>query len=55
MPLASRMASGEDLVIVIATSDESKLIEYCESIRQALEQREVAYRMAGEIKSIKAS
>ena len=57
IPNAISIENGkrEDLVIVIATSDEPKLIEYCESIRQALEQREVAYRMAGEIKSIKAS
>ena len=52
MPLASRMASGEDLVIVIVTSDEPKLVDYCEIIRRELKQREVDYRLAGEIKSV---
>ena len=37
------------------TSDESKLVDYCEAIRRELKQCEVAYRLAGEIKSIKAS
>ena len=46
------MASGEDLVIVIVTSDEPKLVDYCEIIRRELKQREVDYRLAGEIKSV---
>lgn len=33
----------EDLAIVIVTSDELKLIGYCEVIRQELGQREVTY------------
>ncbi len=45
----------EELVIVIVTSDEPKLVDYCETIRRELKQCEVAYRLAGEIKSIKAS
>ena len=52
MPLASRMASGEDLVIVIVTSDEPKLVDYREIIRRELKQREVAYRLASRIKSV---
>lgn len=44
----------EDLVIVIVTSDEPKLIGYCEVIRQELGQREVTYRMESEVKSITA-
>ena len=44
----------EDLVIVIVTSDEPKLVDYCETIRRELKQREVAYRLAGEIKSIQS-
>lgn len=42
----------EDLVIVIVTSDEPKLVDYCETIRRELKQRKVAYRLAGEIKSV---
>lgn len=42
----------EDLAIVIVTSDEPKLNNYCETMRQELEQCEVACRMAGEIKSV---
>lgn len=42
----------EDLVIVIVTSDEPKLVEYCEVVRRELGQREVAYRLSNEIKSV---
>lgn len=42
----------EDLTIVIVTSDESRLVHYCEMMRQELEQREVAYRLASRIKSV---
>ena len=49
--LVLRMVSGR---IVIVTSDEPKLIGYCEVIRQELGQREVTYRMEGEVKSITA-
>lgn len=42
----------EKLAIVTVTSEEDKLIEYCQTICRILNQREVAYRVAGEIKSI---
>ena len=42
----------EDLTIVIVTSDEPRLVHYCEMMRQELEQREVAYRLASRIKSV---
>lgn len=45
----------EDLAIIVVTSDESTLTTYMTDLRTELNQREVAYRRAGEINSIKSS
>lgn len=45
----------EDLAIIVVTSDESTLMTYMTELRTELNQREVAYRRAGEINSIKSS
>ena len=45
----------EDLAIIVVTSDESTLTTYMTELRTELNQREVAYRRAGEINSIKSS
>lgn len=45
----------EDLAIIVVTSDESMLMTYMTELRTELNQREVAYRRAGEINSIKSS
>lgn len=42
----------ENLAIVVVTSDESTLMTYMTDLRIELNQREVAYRRAGEINSI---
>lgn len=42
----------EDLAIIVVTSDESTLMTYMTKLRTELNQREVAYRRAGEINSI---
>ena len=42
----------ENLAIVVVTSDESTLMAYMTELRTELNQREVAYRRAGEINSI---
>lgn len=45
----------ENLAIVVVTSDESTLMTYMTDLRTELNQREVAYRRAGEINSIRSS
>lgn len=45
----------EDLAIIVVTSDESTLMTYMTELRTELNQREVAYRRAGEINSITSS
>lgn len=45
----------EDLAIIVVTSDESTLMTYMTELRAELNQREVAYRRAGEINSIRSS
>lgn len=45
----------EDLAIIVVTSDESTLMTYMTELRTELNQREVAYRRAGEINSIRSS
>lgn len=45
----------ENLAIVVVTSDEPTLMTYMTELRTELNQREVAYRRAGEINSIKSS
>ena len=42
----------EDLAIIVVTSDEPTLMTYMTDLRIELNQREVAYRRAGEINSI---
>lgn len=42
----------EDLAIIVVTSDESTLMIYMTELRTELNQREIAYRKAGEIKSL---
>ena len=42
----------EDLAIIVVTSDESTLMIYMAELRTELNQREIAYRKAGEIKSL---
>lgn len=42
----------ENLAIVVVTSDESTLMTYMTDLRIELNQREIAYRKAGEIKSL---
>lgn len=42
----------EDLAIIVVTSDEPTLMTYMTELRTELNQREVAYRRAGEINSI---
>ena len=42
----------EDLAIIVVTSDEPTLMTYMTKLRTELNQREVAYRRAGEINSI---
>lgn len=44
----------ENLAIVVVTSDESTLMTYMTDLRIELNQREIAYRGAGEINSIKS-
>ena len=45
----------ENLAIVVVASDESTLMTYMTDLRIELNQREVAYRRAGEINSIRSS
>lgn len=45
----------EDLAIIVVTSDEPTLMTYMTELRTELNQREVAYRRAGEINSIGSS
>ena len=45
----------EDLAIIVVTSDEPTLMTYMTELRTELNQREVAYRRAGKINSIKSS
>ena len=45
----------EDLAIIVVTSDESTLMIYMAELRTELNQREIAYRRAGEISSIRSS
>ena len=45
----------EDLAIIVVTSDEPTLMTYMTELRTGLNQREVAYRRAGEINSIRSS
>lgn len=45
----------EDLAIIVVTSDEPTLMTYMTELRTELNQREVAYRRAEEINSIKSS
>ena len=45
----------EDLAIIVVTSDESTLMTYMAELRTELNQREIAYRRAGEISSIRSS
>lgn len=42
----------EDLAIIVVTSDEPTLMTYMTELRTELNQREIAYRKAGEIKSL---
>ena len=42
----------EDLAIIVVASDEPTLMTYMTNLRTELNQREIAYRKAGEIKSL---
>ena len=45
----------EDLVTIVVANDEPTLMTYMTELRTELNQREVAYRRAGEINSIRSS